>query len=94
MSFLLGATCIVGITFMIVFMFIGIWLFVATLKAFHHLKYKTFLLEKIYHKLDNLGNINHDSQIKSDSLNNDNIDFFDINEEENVSSLNNIKNMQ
>ena len=34
---------------MVLFMFIGIWLFIVALKAYHQLKYKNFILEKIYH---------------------------------------------
>ncbi|MDS0528528.1 hypothetical protein NNC19_22890 [Clostridium sp. SHJSY1] len=85
MSYLFGATCIVGITFMVTFMFIGLWLFVVALKAFHNLKYKTFLLEKIYRKLDNF-------EVKD--TNNNTSKHLDINDGENISELNNIKNIK
>lgn len=86
MSYLLGATCIVGITFMVIFMFIGIWLFVVALRAFHNLKYKTFLLEKIYRKLDNF-------EIK-DTNNGSNSKILSMDNEETIQELNNLKNIK
>jgi len=52
MSILYGATCVVGIIFMLTFMFVGIWLFIIALKSFQQLRYKNYILEKIYQKLD------------------------------------------
>ncbi|MDD5793514.1 hypothetical protein ACTNDG_05795 [Clostridium sp. HCP1S3_B4] len=52
MSILLGATCIIAMIFMTVFTFIGIWLFIVALKAFNQLKYKNYILEKMYEKMD------------------------------------------
>lgn len=86
MSYLLGATCIVGITFMLIFMFIGIWLFVVALRAFHNLKYKTFLLEKIYRKLDNFEVKDTNSGINSK--------VFNMDDEETISEINNLKNIK
>lgn len=52
MSILLGATCIIAMIFMVVFTFIGIWLFIVALKLFNQVKYKNYILEKIYKKMD------------------------------------------
>lgn len=52
MSILLCATCIIAMIFMIVFTFIGIWLFIIALKAFNQVKYKNYILEKIYKRMD------------------------------------------
>jgi hypothetical protein len=52
MSILYGATCVVGIVFMLTFMFVGISLCVTSLKSFQQLRYKNYILEKIYQKLD------------------------------------------
>ena len=66
MSILYGATCVVGIIFMLTFMFVGIWLFIIALKAFQQLRYKNYILEKIYQKLDILA-----KKVKEfDSMNN------------------------
>ena len=75
MSILYAATCIVGIVFMIIFMFIGIWLFIVALKAYHQLKYKNFILEKIYQKMNTDKNT-----IDTDALS-DSFDFFDLGKE-------------
>lgn len=60
MTYLFGACAIVGIIFMCVFMFLGIWLFVVALKSFRQQRYNNYILEKIYQKLskisDNLSN--------------------------------------
>ena len=61
MSVLFGATCIVGIICMIVFMFIGIWLFIVSLKAYNQFKYKNYILEKINQNLSKLSKNNDDS---------------------------------
>lgn len=52
MEFLTGSVCIIGIIFMLTFMFIGIWLFIVALKAYNQLRYKNYILEKISHHLD------------------------------------------
>ena len=75
MSILYAATCIVGIVFMVVFMFIGIWLFIVALKAYHQLKYKNFILEKIYQKIGSDKNT-VDNDVLSDTF-----DFFDLEKE-------------
>lgn len=75
MSILYAATCIVGIVFMGLFMFIGIWLFIVALKAYHQLKYKNFILEKIYEKMNNDKNT-----VDNDALS-DTFDFFDLEKE-------------
>lgn len=92
MSFLLGATCVVGIIFMSVLMFVGIWLFIIALKSFHQLQYKNYILEKMYQKLDLLARDdiltnNH----KEDLITKDFMDAFDLDNEENPSNLENIK---
>ncbi len=74
MSILYGATCIVGIIFMCVFIFIGIWLFIIALKSYRQLRYKNYILEKIYQKID----FNHNS--KNDDILSDSIDFFNLND--------------
>ena len=60
MTYLFGACAIVGIIFMCIFMFLGIWLFVIALKSFRQQRYNNYILEKIYQKLskisDNLSN--------------------------------------
>lgn len=60
MKFLTGSVCIIGIIFMITFMFIGIWLFIVALKAYNQLRYKNYILEKISHNLDLLCKTNQD----------------------------------
>ena len=82
MSILYGATCIVGIVFMSVFIFIGIWLFIIALKAYHQLKYKNFILEKIYQKI----NINKNELNKSPLS--DSFDFFDLEKEDSEKDFN------
>ena len=93
MSVLFGASCIIGILFMVTFMFIGIWLFITALKAYHQLKYKNFILEKIYQKLDVLSQ-KHTSNIndeKSNITTSDVMDFLQF-ENEDLSNTDNIKN--
>ena len=82
MSILYAATCIVGIVFMGLFMFIGIWLFIVALKAYHQLKYKNFILEKIYEKMNNDKNT-----VDNDALS-DTFDFFDLEKENNKNNFN------
>lgn len=82
MEILYAATCIVGIVFMGLFMFIGIWLFIVALKAYHQLKYKNFILEKIYEKMNNDKNT-----VDNDALS-DTFDFFDLEKENNKNNFN------
>ena len=60
--------------FLIVFIFIGIWLFIIALKSYRQLRYKNYILEKIYQKID----FNHNS--KNDDILSDSIDFFNLND--------------
>lgn len=94
MSILLGATCIVGILFMATFMFIGIWLFIIALKAFQQMKYKNYILEKIYEKLDsisiNTSKFNNRSDTESDSS----LAPLNLEEENNISEFENLKNIK
>lgn len=86
MAFLFGAACIIAMIFMVVFMFIGIWLFIVALKAFRQLKYKNYILEKIYQKLDhNYDNINS-------TLTEDFDEFFDLEKADNSVDFSNVKN--
>lgn len=86
MAFLFGAACIIAMIFMVVFMFIGIWLFIVALKAFRQLKYKNYILEKIYQKLDhNYDNINS-------TLTEDFDEFFDLEKADNSVDFPNVKN--
>lgn len=82
MSILYAATCIVGIVFTVLFMFIGIWLFIVALKAYHQLKYKNFILEKIYQKMNNDKNT-----VDNDALS-DTFDFFDLEKENTKNNFN------
>lgn len=87
MNVLYAITCIVAILFMSVGMFIGIWLFIVALKAFRQLKYKNYILEKIYQKLDKLSENSTNDQSLSDSS-----DFFDLSDiPDDISSFDNIK---
>lgn len=91
MAILFGASCIVAIIFMVTFMFIGIWLFITALKAYRQLKYKNYILEKIYQKLDSLSQNNHtNTDDESDLITSDFMDFFDL-ENENSCNVDNIK---
>lgn len=86
MAFLFGAACIMAMIFMAVFMFIGIWLFIVALKAFRQLKYKNYILEKIYQKLDhNYGNANS-------TLTEDFDEFFDLEKADDSVDFSNVKN--
>lgn len=76
MEFLTGSVCIIGIIFMLTFMFIGIWLFIVALKAYNQLRYKNYILEKISHNLDLLCKTNQD------------FSFDDFLTEENAQSFN------
>ena len=86
MNILYGAVCILGLIFMSVFTFIGIWLFIIALKAFKQLKYKNYILEKIYQKLDKLSSLK--SFDNSDLQDTD--DFFDLNNKD-IPDYNNVK---
>lgn len=68
MSFLMGATFIIGIIFMLTFMFIGIWLFIIALKAYNQLRYKNYILEKINQNICTIakGNKAHEVNVKSE----------------------------
>lgn len=58
MTILYAIACVMAIIFMSLFMFIGIWLFVVALKAYKQLRYKNYILEKIYQSIDNSFNTN------------------------------------
>ncbi|MDB2092597.1 MAG: hypothetical protein E6423_14810 [Clostridium sp.] len=92
MSILFGASCVVAIIFMVTFMFIGIWLFITALKAYRQLKYKNYILEKIYQKLDFLSQnqSNYVTDDKADLIPSDFMDFFGV-ENEDSSNIDNIK---
>ena len=90
MSILSGATYILAILFMATFMFIGIWLFIVALKAFRQLRYKNYILEKIYQKLDNLGNTIEDDI--ADIVPDDFMDSFNLDNSKDPLVCNNIKN--
>lgn len=87
MSILYGATCIIGILCMITIMFIGIWLFITALKAFEQLKYKNYILEKIYQKLDSTAYTKYDEEDFNELDS-----FFDVNNNDNMPKVDNIKN--
>ena len=87
MAFLFGATCILAILFMATFMFIGIWLFIVALKAFHQLRYKNYILEKMYQKLETIADNNVANLVTHDYE-----DFFDMeNDSTPESDVDNIK---
>ncbi len=68
MSFLIGAASIIGIIFMLTFMFIGIWLFIIALKAYNQFRYKNYILEKINQNLSIIAkkHIAHDVNFQSE----------------------------
>lgn len=82
MNFLFGAFAVVGMIFMATFMFLGIWLFIIALKAFRQLKYKNYILEKIYQKISLL------SDKSSEEILDD--DFFDLEK----TDYDNVKNFE
>lgn len=88
MSVLFAATCIIGIIFMATFIFIGIWLFIIALKSYNQLRYRNYILEKIHQCLSA---INKKENFSVDDID---LDFDELNEEENVSSFENIKNIK
>ena len=77
MTFLVGLVSIIGILFMLTFMFIGIWLFIIALKAYNQLRYKNYILEKISQKLDALY-INKSNYSYDDFLNEEGSEDFNI----------------
>ena len=77
MTFLVGLVSIIGILFMLTFMFIGIWLFIIALKAYNQLRYKNYILEKISQKLDALY-INKSNYSYDDFLNEESSEEFNI----------------
>lgn len=77
MTFLVGLVSIIGILFMLTFMFIGIWLFIIALKAYNQLRYKNYILEKISQKLDALY-INKSNYSYDDFLNEESSEDFNI----------------
>lgn len=87
MEFLTGSVCIIGIIFMLTFMFIGIWLFIVALKAYNQLRYKNYILEKISHNLDLLCKTNQDFSF-DDFLTEENAQNF------NTSDMNKIKDFE
>lgn len=87
MGFLTGSVCIIGIIFMLTFMFIGIWLFIVALKAYNQLRYKNYILEKISHNLDLLCKTNQDFSF-DDFLTEENAQNF------NRSDMNKIKDFE
>lgn len=62
MTILYAIVCIMAIIFMSLFIFMGIWLFVVALKAYKQLRYKNYILEKIYQSIDNTFNTNKSSE--------------------------------
>ena len=85
MAILYGATCIVGIIFMVAFLFIGIWLFKTALKSYEQLRYKNYILEKIYQKLSIISNSYYDEK----QSNEDDIkDLLDLDKDEKISHIN------
>ncbi|PRR80715.1 hypothetical protein [Clostridium vincentii] len=91
MSILYGATCIVGIIFMLTFMFIGIWLFITALKAFQQLRYKNYILEKIYQKLDILAKASSITPCQKEEPVKDYENVFDLNNEDKLSKISQVK---
>jgi len=87
MSILYAATCIVGIIFMLTFMFVGISLCVTSLKSFQQLRYKNYILEKIYQKLDTL--VKKSLIVPSQKEEDENA--FDLNPKDKLSKLSEIK---
>ncbi|MBE6048758.1 MAG: hypothetical protein E7213_10230 [Clostridium sp.] len=80
MSVLFGATCIIGIITMIIFMFIGIWLFIIALKSYNQLRYKNYILEKINQNLSILSEKN-DFTIDNFNFDDDSIEDAEKNED-------------
>lgn len=92
MAYLFGACAIVGIVFMCVFMFLGIWLFVAALKSFRQQRYNNYILEKIYQKLSKISDSLSKDDEKSYSylMGEEDFDFKENSDEkiDNITSFN------
>lgn len=93
MNFLFGTFAIIGTLFMVTFMFIGIWLFIVALKAFRQLRYKNYILEKIYQKLDILIN-NNNTTSTTDSEDIVTKDFFDLENDHSKVNYDNVKDFE
>ena len=91
MSILYGATCVVGIIFMLTFMFVGIWLFITALKSFQQLRYKNYILEKIYQKLDILAKKSSITPSQKEEIAKDYENVFDLNNEDKLSNISQVK---
>ena len=91
MSILYGATCVVGIIFMLTFMFVGIWLFIIALKAFQQLRYKNYILEKIYQTLDALAKKSSITPSQPEEIVKDYENVFDLNNEDKLSKVSQVK---
>lgn len=83
MNFLVVSALVIGILFMLTFMFIGIWLFVIALKTYNKFCYNNYILEKISENLRNL-NLDREEYSYEDFLNDNTQDEFDIPELSNV----------
>lgn len=83
MNFLVVSALVIGILFMLTFMFIGIWLFVIALKTYNKFCYNNYILEKINENLRNL-NLDREEYSYEDFLNDNTQDEFDISELNNV----------
>lgn len=83
MNFLVVSALVIGILFMLTFMFIGIWLFVIALKTYNKFCYNNYILEKINENLRNL-NLDREEYSYEDFLNDNTQDEFDIPELSNV----------
>ncbi|MGL4850131.1 MAG: hypothetical protein ACRC28_14615 [Clostridium sp.] len=82
MDFLIITVSIVGILFMLTFMFIGIWLFIVGLKAYNQMRYKNYILEKIHEKLTIIAHSKKTDD--EDAFLEDVSDLLDISEFENI----------
>ncbi|MGL5416049.1 MAG: hypothetical protein ACRDDY_00075 [Clostridium sp.] len=84
MDFLIITVSIVGIVFMLTFMFIGIWLFIVGLKAYNQMRYKNYILEKIHEKLTIISHSNSKKSSEEEAFLEDVSDLLDISEFENI----------
>ncbi|MGL4572235.1 MAG: hypothetical protein ACRCVJ_14360 [Clostridium sp.] len=92
MAFLTGTVCIIGIIFMLTFMFIGIWLFIVALKAYNQLRYKNYILEKMSHNLDLLCKTTNSDFSFEEFLTEENAQSFSKSELDNIKDFENIDN--
>ena len=85
MTILLFTTCIVGMIFMAIMSFAGIWILVTSSKVLRQMRYRNYILEKIYTKidinsnptiLDSNNSLNLEKDITSSNI--DNVKNFDI----------------